>query len=135
MSESTLGLGIAVSDPNRPLPQTTMQLAGHATGAVVEGLTQGNRAPWMLGVLLLNVIGIGAAVYFLNVLITGQQAHLKELLEVQRSQQEAVLTMHKWEFDALMEMSRANAALLSQPPALPAAATAPPPPFPVRRSN
>jgi hypothetical protein len=28
----------------------------------------------MLGVVVLNVVGIGAAIYFLNVLITGQQA-------------------------------------------------------------
>lgn len=139
MSEGSISVGAVLSEAGRPLPTTTMQLAGHATGAVVEGLTGSNKAPWMLGVLILNCIGIAAAVYFLNVLITGQQAHLKELLEVQRSQQEAVLTMHKWEFDALMEMSRANAALLSQLPPAPAAAVAPPPPppppFPVRRSN
>ena len=100
---------------DRPLPQTTMQLAGHATSAVVEGLSA-NRAPWMLGIVILNVLGIAAAVYFLNVLITGQQIHLKALLETQQQQTTELLTMHKSEFDALLEMARANAALLSRLP-------------------
>jgi len=73
----------------------------------------------MLGVVILNCIGIAAAVYFLNILITGQQAHLKALLEVQQAQTTELLTMHKQEFDALLEMARSNAALLSRLPADP----------------
>jgi uncharacterized protein HemX len=103
---------------DRPLPTSTMQLAGHATSAVVEGLSS-NRAPWMLGIVILNVLGIAAAVYFLNVLITGQQVHLKSLLETQQQQTTELLTMHKAEFDALLEMARSNAALLSRLPADP----------------
>jgi glucan phosphoethanolaminetransferase (alkaline phosphatase superfamily) len=119
MTSDTLGVGIAVNDPaGRPLPTSTMQLAGHATSAVVEGLSS-NRAPWMLGIVILNCLGIAAAVYFLNVLITGQQSHLKSLLEVQQQQTTELLTMHKAEFDALLEMARSNAALLARLPADP----------------
>ena len=39
-----------------------------------------------VGVVILNVIGIGCAVYFLDLLIKGQQTHLGALLSVQRSQ-------------------------------------------------
>lgn len=92
-----------------------MQLAGHATSAVVEGLSS-NRAPWMLGIVILNVLGIAAAVYFLNVLITGQQVHLQSLLATQQQQTTELLTMHKAEFDSLLEMARANAALLARLP-------------------
>jgi uncharacterized protein HemX len=95
-----------------------MQLAGHATSAVVEGLSS-NRAPWMLGIVILNVLGIAAAVYFLNVLITGQQEHLKALLATQQQQTTELLVMHKSEFDSLLEMAKANAALLSRLPADP----------------
>lgn len=106
-----------------------MQLAGHATSAVVEGLST-NRAPWMLGVVILNCLGIAAAVYFLNVLITGQQKHLEALLALQQAQTAELLTMHKWEFDALMTM--AGKEMPAQTASTPAG---PPPPFPVRRAN
>jgi len=99
----------SVSDQQRVLPSTTMQLAGHATSAVVEGLST-NRAPWMLGIVILNVLGIAAAVYFLNVLITGQQIHLKALLETQQQQTSELLKMHKEEFDSLLEMARSSVA-------------------------
>jgi hypothetical protein len=58
-------------------------------------------------------------------LITGQQSHLKSLLEVQQQQTTELLTMHKGEFDSLLEMAKANAALLSR---------LPPDPFPQRPS-
>jgi hypothetical protein len=106
-----------------------MQLAGHATSAVVEGLST-NRAPWMLGVVILNCLGIAAAVYFLNVLITGQQKHLEALLALQQAQQQELLVMHKWEFDALMTMASHEV-----PAQTASAPVGPPPPFPVRRAN
>ena len=81
------------------LPTTVTQLAGHGIASVVGGLT-----PAMLGVLLLNVVGIGAAIYFLNLLISGQQQHLRSLLVVQQSQITQVLRTHDREFDALMAM-------------------------------
>jgi hypothetical protein len=85
----------------RPLPQTTVALVGHATSEIVGGVV---KTPLMLAVLLLNVIGIGAAVYFLNLLISGQQRHLAALLEVQNKQQTEIVALHKHEFDALLGM-------------------------------
>jgi hypothetical protein len=86
---------------HRSLPLTSMQLAGHATTEVVQGI---GRTPLMLGVIVLNLIGVGAAVFFLNLLISGQQQHLKALLEVQDKQQTELITMHKQEFDQLLQM-------------------------------
>ena len=83
------------------LPRTMPELTGHGISTIVGGLT-----PAMLGVLLLNVIGIGAAVYFLNVLIKGQQTHLDALLDVQERQISQVLNTHNREFDSLMAMIR-----------------------------
>lgn len=97
-----------MSDPSayqqtqRPLPQTTLQFAGHAAESVVGGLS--GRSPYMLGIVVLNMLGIAAAIYFLNILITGQQQHLKSLLEVQEKQQTEIVTLHKQEFDALLGM-------------------------------
>jgi hypothetical protein len=73
-----------------------LQLAGRT----VEGLTA--PSPFMLGIVILNVVGIGAAIYFLNILITGQQGHLAQVLEVQQTEVRQILEMHNREFDALM---------------------------------
>lgn len=88
-------------DQRRPLPISTMQLAGQASSDVIGGL---GKTPLMLGVVMLNMIGIAAAVYFLNLLISGQQQHLKSLLDVQQSQFKELVVMHKSEFDALLAM-------------------------------
>jgi len=96
----------------RQLPQSTVQAAAAISGDVVSGL---GRSPLMLAVVVLNVIGIIAAVYFLNLLIHGQQAHLKELLAVQQEhvknlsdssqkQLTQILEVHNREFDAMVEM-------------------------------
>jgi hypothetical protein len=105
----------------RPLPQTTVALVGHATSEVVGGIV---KTPLMLAVLLLNIIGIGAAVYFLNILIQGQQRHLAALLLQQSSQQSELIVMHKQEFDALLGMIPKAEMIQSQmpPPATPAPA-------------
>ena len=58
----------------------------------------------MLGVIMLNLFGIIAAVYFLNVLIQGQQRHLAALLTQQSTQQTELLVMHQREFDALLAL-------------------------------
>jgi len=92
----------AYQQPRRELPQTTLQFAGHAAESVVGGLS--GRSPYMLGIVLLNMLGIAAAIYFLNILITGQQNHLKSLLELQREQQSEIVTLHKQEFDQLLNM-------------------------------
>jgi hypothetical protein len=89
--------------PSRPMPQSTLQMAHVTSDAVISGL---GRSPMLLGVVVLNCIGIAAAVYFLNLLISGQQAHLKSLLEVQNRQQTEIVTLHKAEFDALLEMAQ-----------------------------
>jgi hypothetical protein len=39
-------------------------------------------------------------------LISGQQAHLKALLDVQDKQQSEIIEMHKKEFDALLAMAQ-----------------------------
>ena len=88
----------------RELPTTTLQLAGHTATEVVGGLS--GRSPWMLGILLLNITGVAAAVYFLNLLIQGQQNHLASLLEVQNRQQTEIVQMHQREFDALLAMAQ-----------------------------
>ena len=74
-------------------------LAGHGITTIVGGLT-----PAMLGVLLLNICGIGAAIYFLNILITGQQNHLQNLLDVQERQMSLIVRVHDREFDAQNKM-------------------------------
>ena len=96
----------------RPLPQGTLQAASQVSGDVVEGLS---RTPLMFGIVVLNVIAIAAAVYFLNLLIHGQQQHLQGLLTVQQAhikdlidhhkgQLDQIVSVHNREFDALMEM-------------------------------
>ena len=97
----------------RPLPVSTVQLAGQATSDVVGGMA---KSPIMLGVVVINLIGIVAAVYFLNLLIAGQQklftellnvqqTHLKQILEGQGVQHKSILDMHNREFDAFVEMT------------------------------
>jgi hypothetical protein len=79
-----------------------LQVAGQAASDVVEGLT--SKTPWMLGILLLNLAGIIAAVYFLNILIRGQQNHLGQVLDVQQTEVQKILDMHNREFDSLTKM-------------------------------
>jgi hypothetical protein len=115
----------------RPLPQTTLQFAGHAAENVVSGLS--GRSPYMLGIVLLNMLGIAAAIYFLNILIQGQQRHLNALLTQQSTQQTEILTMHKHEFDTLVAMIPR---IENQPMAVPTApATAPPSTAPPARGS
>ena len=69
-------LDAVMSDVNRrELPRSTIELVGQAAGDVTHGL---GRQPLMLGVVILNIIGIGCAVYFLSLLINGQQRHLEQ---------------------------------------------------------
>ena len=107
-------------DPQRPIPQTTFQLVGQAATDVTSGVA---KAPIMLGVLVLNILGIVAAVYFLNLLIAGQQRHLGNLLEIQTNNMNTILQVHNREFDALMELTRTvtadKAALPAPVPPLP----------------
>lgn len=114
--------------PHRPLPQTTLQFAGHAAESVVGGLS--GRSPYMLGIVLLNLLGIGAAIFFLNILIQGQQRHLAALLETQQRQQTEIVTLHKQEFDQLLTMIpryEAPPAPTLATPTAPSMTTVPPP--------
>lgn len=109
------------------LPMTATQLVGHTAGSVVKGLAA--PSPWMLGVVILNVLGIGAAVYFLNILIVGQQGHLRQVLDVQQNEVRQIIDMHNREFDALMVMigENAKAAAEASRPLPPLPIEAPPP--------
>jgi hypothetical protein len=104
---------------HRPIPLSTFQLVGQTTQDVVGGVT---KTPLMLGVILLNVAGIAAAVYFLNILISGQQQHLGNLLTLQTNNLSLIVETHNREFDALMSM---NGKITD---ALKDIATVPPPP-------
>ena len=83
-------------------PQSTVQLAHATSDAVISGLA---KSPYLLGVVVIVLVGVAAAIYFLQILITGQAFHLNNLLQQQTRQQSELLAMHKQEFEALLEMS------------------------------
>ena len=116
--------------PRRELPLSTIQLAAVTSDAVIGGLA---RSPYLLGLIVLTAFGIGAAVYFLNVLISGQQAYLKSLLEQQTRQQTELLAMHKAEFDALLEMGNRLSAVPTPSPIAPTSPILQQPVTPPRR--
>jgi len=114
--------------PRRELPVSTVQLAAITSDAVISGL---GKSPYLLGLIVLTAIGVGAAIYFLQILITGQSTHLNNLLQQQTKQQSELLAMHKAEFEALLEMSNR---LTTVPPMLaPGSPTLTQPPQPPRR--
>lgn len=113
-------------------PQSTVQLAHATSDAVISGLA---KSPYLLGVVVIVLVGVGAAIYFLQILITGQAKHLDQLLTLERSQQTELITLHKAEFDALLEMANrlSMAAVASAPPVAPIGPnTLPSPPKPAR---
>jgi hypothetical protein len=89
-------------------PQSTVQLAHATSDAVISGLA---KSPYLLGVVVIVLVGVGAAIYFLQILITGQAAHLAALLSTQQRQQTELVLLHKQEFDALLEMANRLSAL------------------------
>jgi hypothetical protein len=112
----------------RELPRSTTELVGQTAGDVTHGL---GRQPLMLGVVILNIIGIAAAIFFLNLLISGQQQHLGNLLKLQTDQLSQIVSVHNREFDALMDMQAKSAAAL----AAMAASLTPPPSAPVSQQQ
>jgi len=102
--------------PRRELPVSTVQLAAITSDAVISGL---GKSPYLLGLIILTAIGVGAAIYFLQILITGQSTHLNNLLQQQTKQQSELLAMHKAEFEALLEMSNRLTATPQQSPFAP----------------
>jgi hypothetical protein len=108
-------------------PQSTVQLAHATSDAVISGLA---KSPYLLGVVVIVLVGVGAAIYFLQILITGQATHLASLLSVQQKQQTELVTLHKQEFDALLEM--ANRLAMPIAPPIVQGSQLPPPPRPPR---
>jgi hypothetical protein len=87
----------------------------HATSDAVISV---GKSPYLLGVVVLVLAGVGSAIWFLQLLITGQAFHLNHLTEMQRTQQTELIQLHKQEFDALLEMANrlSMAAVASSPP-------------------
>jgi len=116
--------------PRRELPVSTVQLAAITSDAVISGL---GKSPYLLGLIVLTMIGVGAAIYFLQILITGQATHLNNLLQQQTKQQSELLAMHKAEFEALLEMSNRLTAVPPQSTFVPNSPILTQPPQPPRR--
>lgn len=60
-----------------PQPQTAIAATGKVASEVVGGL---QSQPMMLGIVVLNVIGIAAALFFLNKLSTESHERFSQLL-------------------------------------------------------
>ena len=101
-------------------PQSTVQLAHATSDAVISGLA---KSPYLLGVVVIVLVGVGAAIYFLQILITGQAAHLAALLSTQQRQQTELVLLHKQEFDALLEMANRLSAIPPPSPITPGSPT------------
>jgi len=77
------------NDP-RPPPQSTIQAAGRVAEDVVGGL---QKAPIMLGVIVLNVILVGAALYFLSTLSENARKHREDLMAQNAKQFEELMRL------------------------------------------
>jgi hypothetical protein len=64
-------------DERRAPPQSTVQAAGQVATDVVRGMS---GQPMLLGLMVLNAIGIAAALWFLQTLIEGAQKNMNLLL-------------------------------------------------------
>ena len=62
---------------DRPPPQTTMQAVGRVADSVVTGL---GGQPLMLAVVVLNIIGIGAALYLLSAIVDTSGKNMQALI-------------------------------------------------------
>jgi len=79
-----------MTDDDRPQPQSTVQAASQVAGDVVAGL---KTQPLLLGIVVLNVIGICAALYFLNLLAANNQTHMSQILTQHAQQFESIVRM------------------------------------------
>ena len=59
-------------------PQTVAGASGRVASDVIGGLKQ---QPMLLAIVVLNIMGIGAALYFLNKLATESNARFVSLME------------------------------------------------------
>ncbi len=62
----------------RPEPQSTVQAAGRVAEGVVSGLS---AQPMMLAIIVLNIVGILAALWFLNQIVTTAHDRHTQLLK------------------------------------------------------
>jgi len=79
-----------MTDDDRPQPQTTVQAVGRVAEDVVTGF---KGQPLLLAIVVLNVIGIVAALYFLNLLAQNNSMHLRQLMEQTAQHFEAVVKL------------------------------------------
>jgi hypothetical protein len=63
--------------PNENRPQSSVQAAGQVAEDVVAGLQQ---QPWLLGIVILNVIGISAALWFLHEIMAQSHENMRDLM-------------------------------------------------------
>jgi len=75
---------------DRSQPQSTVQVVGRVAEDVVGGF---RGQPLLLGIVVLNVVGIVAALYFLNLLAQNNSTHLKQLMEQTAAHFEAVMKL------------------------------------------
>lgn len=68
-----------MSTPERPPPQSTVEAAGRIAVDMVNGL---KTQPVLLALVLLNIVGIGAAAWFLHGLAGAQAERSKAVLDL-----------------------------------------------------
>jgi hypothetical protein len=78
-----------MSDPSRP--QGTIQVAGQVASDVVTGLKQ---QPAMLSLVILNLVGIGAALYFFSTLANLSRERMDMILKACLPKEEGSLLLH-----------------------------------------
>ena len=66
-----------MSESPRPEPQSTVQAAGRVAEDVVSGL---KNQPMLLAIVVLNIIGVFAALWFLNQIVTTAHDRHTQLL-------------------------------------------------------
>jgi hypothetical protein len=65
-------------DEHRPMPQSSVQAAGQVAEQVVSGLQQ---QPLMLAIVVLNIIGIASALWFLHELMNVTSVRTEKLIQ------------------------------------------------------
>ena len=75
---------------DRPPPQSTIQAAGYVAEDVVSGL---RTQPLLLGLVVLNCIGIAAALWFLNLIAANNAAHLEQIMTINDKQMTKALEL------------------------------------------
>jgi len=74
----------------RAPPQSAVQAVGQVATDVVGGM---KAQPLLLGIVVLNCIGIAAALYFLNLLAQNNSTHMQALMKQHAAQFEAVMRL------------------------------------------